>query len=1117
MNFYVTPLDSSCSVVLGYNWLTRYNPLIDWALGSIVFRPPSIDRSSPPPTSSARSAQLPSQNPSVSTETPRTSESVPRISIIGAAAFARACKLPGTQCYSIRPSDTSVSGNSASVPEEAPDLSQIPEEYRDFADVFSKAKAFNLAPHRPYDLKIDLEEGTSPPVTPMYPLSQVELQTLRDFIEEHLRAGFIRSSSSPHGAPVLFVKKKDGSLRLCIDFRGLNRISKKDRYPLPFISDLLSTAGKARIYTTIDLRHAYHLVRIAEGDEWKTAFRTRYGSFEWLVMPFGLTNAPAAFQRFMNDIFSDLLDVHVIIYLDDILIYSDDPTKHIEHVCEVLCRLRKHGLYARPDKCRFSSDTVEYLGFILTKEGLEMDSSKVQTIQDWPEPRKVKDIQSFLGFANFYRRFISDYSDIVVPLTRLTRKGIPWNFSDDARKSFNALKSAFISASVLTHWIPDKPIIVETDASDYALGAILSIETDSGQIRPVAFHSRTFSAPELNYDTHDKELLAIFDAFRVWRHYLEGSGTPIDVVTDHKNLEYFSTTKVLTRRQARWSEYLSQFNLVIRFRPGKLGTKPDSLTRRWDVYPKGGNSDYATINPNNLRPMFTQEQISASLRATELLGPVLGATVIMDQEQLNTDILTALPDDPVYSERLKNPLPNWLITPDGFLRHNNLIYIPDANDLRLRVLQHKHDHILSGHPGQNKTVDLIRRDYTWPGLREFVKKYVKSCTTCMRTKPQRHKPYGLLKQLPIPERPWNSISMDFIEPLPTSSGFDSILVIVDRLSKQGIFIPTTVHCTSENLAIIFVTHVFSKHGVPEHVTSDRGSEFVSRFFRSLGTALDMKLHFTSGYHPEGDGQTERTNQTLEQYLRVFCNYQQDNWYTLLPLAEFAYNNTPSATTGISPFFANKGYHPNLTIHPERDLASSRAKDLVVDLDELHQELKTTIAEAQLRYQGPADAKRMPAPTFIIGEKAYVKSKFFRTTRPSAKLSDKNFGPYEILAKAGSHSYTLRLPDTIRGHHPVFHVSMLEPETPNEIPNRVQSPPPPVEVEGELEYEIAEVVDSKIDRRRACKLLYLARWLGYENTEDEFSWLPATELEHAKELISDFHSAYPDKPGPLPNL
>jgi len=259
-------------------------------------------------------------------------------------------------------------------------------------------------------------------------------------------------------------------------------------------------------------------------------------------MPFGLTNSPAAFQRFMNDIFSDMLDVCVIVYLDDILVYSDNPELHRKHVREVLRRLRENGLYAGTKKCTFHTDTIEYLGYILSPTGLSMDPAKVQTIQDWPEPRKVKDVQSFLGFANFYRRFIHEYSDIVVPLTRLTRKDLKWNFSDACRDAFNKLKTAFQSAPVLTHWIPDTPITVETDASDYAIAAILSITLSNGEIHPVAFHSRTLSAPELNYDTHDKELLAIFEAFQKWRHYLEGSGSPVDVVTDHKNLEYFATT-----------------------------------------------------------------------------------------------------------------------------------------------------------------------------------------------------------------------------------------------------------------------------------------------------------------------------------------------------------------------------------------------------------------------------------------------------------------------------------------------------------------------------------------------------------------------------------------------
>jgi len=281
----------------------------------------------------------------------------------------------------------------------------------------------------------------------------------------------------------------------------------------------------------------------------------------------------------MNDIFSDLLDVCVVVYLDNILIYSNDIMQHWSHVKEVLKRLQKAGLYVKAEKCKFYSDSVKYLGYVLSPSGLAMSNAKVKTIQEWPEPKKVKNIQSFLGFANFYRCFIFNYSDIVILLTHLTRKDTPWNFDDKCRKAFDTLKQAFISAPILMHWIPDAQLVMETNASDYVLAAILSIMTKDNKIHPVAFHSQTFSAPELNYDVYDKELLAIFEAFKMWQHYLEGSASPISIVTDHKNLEYFSTTKVLTYWQARWSEYLSQFNLVICFYPGCLGTKLDTLTR----------------------------------------------------------------------------------------------------------------------------------------------------------------------------------------------------------------------------------------------------------------------------------------------------------------------------------------------------------------------------------------------------------------------------------------------------------------------------------------------------------------------------------------------------------
>ena len=496
-----------------------------------------------------------------------------------------------------------------------------------------------------------------------------------------------------------------------------------------------------------------------------------------------------------------------------------------------------------------------------------MSMEKVRAISDWPELRKVKDIQPFLGFANFYCRFIHNYSNIVVPLTQLTCKDTPWKFTNDCCSAFNLLKKAFTSTLILTHWVPNAPLVVETDALDYAIASILSIIGTNSELLPVTYYLRILSTPELNYDTHDKELLAIFEAFKHWWHYLKGSASLVDVVTAHKNLEYFSSSKVLTRHQAHWSEYLSQFNLTIHFRPGRLRAMPNALTHRWDVYPKEGDRDYARVNPHNLKPMFTQEQLMSSLRATILLALAIRTAVLVDIEQLHKDILAAPPTDSIAQSHLSDPSdPRWSMDSTGLLHLDDRIYVPDTNDLCLRVLCYKHDHPLAGHFSQNCTLELVCCKYTWPGVHTFIKDHVSSCTSCGCAKAPRHRPYGLLKQLPILACPRHSISMDFTEQLPSSNGFTSILIVMDCLLKQGIFILTDDTITSPELSKLFIVHVFSKHGVPSHVTSNRGSEFISHFFHSLRKALGMTLRFTSGYHPEGDGQTEQTNQTLEQYL-----------------------------------------------------------------------------------------------------------------------------------------------------------------------------------------------------------------------------------------------------------
>ena len=321
----------------------------------------------------------------------------------------------------------------------------------------------------------------------------------------------------------------------------------------------------------------------------------------------------------------------------------------------------------------------------------------------------------------------------------------------------------------------------------------------------------------------------------------------------------------------------------------------------------------------------------------------------------------------------------WTRGEDGILYYEGQLFVPNTDDLRLQVLKANHDHVLAGHLGQSKTYQLVRWEFNWPNLREFVSDYVRSYNVCRRNKARHHKPYGLLKQLPIPPRPWESISMDFIEQLPPSGGYTDILVVVDRLTKQALFIPTIRSLDATMLAELFIKHIFSKHGVPSHVTSDRGTEFVSKFFRSLANALDMRLHFTSGYHPETDGQTECTNQTLEQFLRIYCNYQQSDWSRLLPLAEFVYNNTPSSTTGVSPFYANKGYHPKMQLQVENDARITEANSFVTDLRLVHDDLRRAIKDAQHRYQIPADKRRTPASKIEVGNYMFILARFIKST------------------------------------------------------------------------------------------------------------------------------------------
>ena len=455
--------------------------------------------------------------------------------------------------------------------EERPDL-DLPQVVCEYVDVFLDELP-GLPPQRVADFGIELHPGTSPISMTPHRMASVELQELRFQLQEPLDKGFIRPSTSPWGAPVLFAKKKDKTLRLCIDYRQLNRVTIKNRYPLPRIDDLFDQLRGARVYSKINLHTGYHQLRVRDTDIPKTAFRTHYGHYEFTVMPFGLTNVPAAFMDLMHMVFQPYLDQFVVVFVDDILIYSQSKWEHEYHLRIVLQLLREHQLYAKFSKCEFWLTEVRFLGHVVSASGVSIDPEKVEAMMTWERPKSVFEIHSFLGLAGYYRRFIEDFSRIAAPMTRLTRKEVKFEWDDRCEEAFQELKRRLTSAPILI--VPDRGqgYIVYCDASRAGLGCILM---QSGRV--VAYGSRQLKNHEQNYPTHDMELAVVVFALKIWRHYLYGE--EFEVYSDHKSLKYIFTQQDLNMRQRRWMEFMEDYDFTLHYHPGKANVVADALNRK---------------------------------------------------------------------------------------------------------------------------------------------------------------------------------------------------------------------------------------------------------------------------------------------------------------------------------------------------------------------------------------------------------------------------------------------------------------------------------------------------------------------------------------------------------
>ncbi|KAH0754464.1 hypothetical protein KY290_024734 [Solanum tuberosum] len=769
------------------------------------------------------------------------------------------------------------------------------------------------------------------------------------------------------------------------------RVTVKNKYPLPRIDDLFDQLQGASHSSKIDLWSGYHQVKVRECDIPKTAFQTRYGHYEFVVMSFGLTNAPAIFMDLMNRVFKPYLDSFVVVFFDDILIYSHSEEEHMGHLRVVLQRLREEKLYAKYEKCEFWLREVAFLGHVVSGDGIKVDPKKTDVIRNWPRPLTPSDIWSFLGLAGYYRRFVNEFSSIASPMTKLTQKKAKFEWTDECERSFQTLKDKLVSVPILS--LPDglEGFVVYCDASRVGLGCVLM---QNGKV--IAYASRQLKVHEKNYPTHDLELAAVVFALKIWRHYLYG--VHVDVFTDHKSLQYVFTQKDLNLRQRRWLEFLKDYDMSVHYHPGKANVVADALSR----------VSMGSLAHVNIGDREMAREVHRLAR--------LGVRLVMVVWSLLMVALVKEGKVEVFSQG-----------GDGALRYQGRLCMPCVDGLREKILEEAHNSSYSIHPGSTKMYRDLRDVYWWGGMKKDIAKFVSGCHSCQQVKAEHQRPGGLTQDIEIPTWKWEEINMDFVVGLPkTRKGFDSIWVVVDRMTKLAHFLPS--------------------------------------FQRGLG----MRVKLTTAFHLQTDGQAERTIQTLEDMLRACVLELKGSWDDHLPLIEFAYNNNYHSSIGMAPFEALYGRRCRSPVGWfEVGEVSLLGPDLVMEALEKVKMIRERLKMAQSRQKSYADVRRR-ALEFRVGDWVYLKvSPMKGVVRfgKKGKLSPRYVGPYKVMRRIGKVAYELELPSEMNLVHPVFHVSMLRKCVGD--PNAIVSLDVVGVVEDNLTYEEVpvQILDRQVKRLR----------------------------------------------------
>ena len=968
--------------------------------------------------------------------------------------------------------------------------------------VFRKELPNEIPPKREgIEHEINLKPGTKAINAAQWRQSPEQKKIIQEWTKEMVKAGIIRPSNSTFSAPTFCIKKPVG-WRIVHDYRRLNAATLVPAIPMPRKEDTFDAMSKGYWFSCMDLLSGYYQVKLREADIPVTAFTTPDGLYEYLVTPMGLSGSPGTFNRLLQKIFKKLNNI-CRVYFDDMYIYTEQTNvqKHVEALDKVLKCCEEQKLYIKLSKCQFCVEEIPCLGDFIGRNGVRMDPDKVKIIQEWPIPKNKKQMESFLGTTVYVSRFCKDYAQFSGPLHEALKGKKPRSeitLDNHQISCFKELKQRLSTPPILALPNFNKTFTIRMDASNFAIGGVLFQK--EGEIEhPIAFTGRKMKPAELNYPVRQQELLAIIHALKVWRTYLIDK--PFIVETDHKSLETILTQKTSNRRIARWFNTLAEFQPQFKWIPGQTNTVADALSRRPDFQKKAATVSF-------------QELIEAA-KHTEIVAVIQELTI---KDQVRNLYKTDDTIDQIFKNiqkgktEFKNRNIERYSIEEGYLYYqtnedeNKRIVVPKNEDLLNRIIYEYHDSETMGHPGYLKTYIKIRKHYYWKNMEKTILRYVNTCEKCQRNKARQTKSPGLLQPLPIPNNKWEDISMDFMVALPTTKdGYNAIMVIVDRLTKRSIFIKTKMTNTAEDTAKLFIENYFKLHGMPKTIISDRDTKFTSIFWSSFIKLLGTKHRLSSAFRPQTDGQTERTNRFIQDYLRGLVNPFQNDWDQFLALAEFAYNARIHSSIGMAPFEADLGYNPytptDVARDPEFSKLDKEAKALINKQKAFIKMAQDRMAEAQDRMKYYYNRNRSEQ-NFEIGELVLLDNRNLNIRHKGYaekdKLAPRFNGPYPIIGRHNKDSYEIRMPPGLK-IHPVFHTSLLKKYQQDKSPTRNNTVPKTLLKDG----TVGQLIESIIGHRLKNKQIeYKVKWLG--ESEYQATWEPVSNLTQAQGLINIYN-------------